>query len=88
MDLGRCIGRILFNQAADDPFSETSVYIESLIYSDGSVNGTVNHQIEIHTAVPDEDYHDWQNRCRSAGPVHNPFKVILKILTRKTSDGS
>ena len=36
---------------------------------------TSKHQLELHVAQPDQDYHDWQNRCRSVGPVFNPFKV-------------
>lgn len=71
-------GRIIFRQYADDPFSETMIYVESLVYSDGSLNSTTNHQFEIHSALPNEDYHDWQNRCRSVGSVYNPFKVSNK----------
>ena len=68
---------MFLRQAADDPQSETMVYIESLIYSDGNVNGTVNHQLEIHTNLPGVDFHDWQNRCNSTGAIYNPFKVSL-----------
>ena len=71
-------GRVMFRQAAEDPLSETMIYVESLIYSDGSLNGTVNHQLEVHNSVPDEDYHDWQMRCKSAGDIFNPFKVKPK----------
>lgn len=56
------------------------VYIESLIYSDGNVNGTINHQFEIHTNLPGVDFHDWQLRCQSTGAVYNPFKVDIKSL--------
>ena len=69
-------GRVIFRQLSDDPQSETLVYIESLIYSDGAYNETTNHQFEIHTLLPDEDYHGWQNRCQSTGPIFNPYKVI------------
>lgn len=73
-------GRIFLRQATEDPLSETMVYIESLIYSDGSVNSTINHQLEIHTNLPGVDFHDWQSRCQSTGTVYNPFKVEFKIL--------
>jgi len=52
------------------------VYVESLIYSDGNVNASFHHQFEVHDRIPDEDYHGWQNRCMSSGPVFNPFKVF------------
>ncbi|XP_046653346.1 uncharacterized protein LOC124344000 [Daphnia pulicaria] len=71
-------GRIFLRQASEDPLSETMVYIESLIYSDGNVNGTNNHQLEIHTNLPGVDFHDWQLRCQSTGSIYNPFKINEK----------
>lgn len=68
-------GRVFLRQASDDPLSETMVYIESLIYSDGAVNATINHQLEIHVNQPGIDFHDWQSRCASTGDMFNPFKV-------------
>ena len=72
------IGRVFLRQASEDPLSETMVYIESLIYSDGSVNSTNNHQLEIHTNLPGLDFHDWQSRCQSTGSIYNPFKVLYQ----------
>ncbi|KAK2722112.1 uncharacterized protein LOC136034475 [Artemia franciscana] len=68
-------GRIIFRQRSDDELSETSIFVESLLYSDGAMNDTFNHQFHVHNDIPNEDYHDWQERCKSAGPVYNPYSV-------------
>ena len=67
-------------QLEDDPLSETVVHVESLIYSDGSVNDTANHQLEIHVAAPDEDYHEWQNRYYYYYYIINLVIIIYLLL--------
>ncbi|CAG0905219.1 unnamed protein product, partial [Cyprideis torosa] len=68
------VGRIWFFQRAGLPLSETHVFIERLLYSDGSKETTKDHPWGIFTKTPGKDYYDWQNRCKSAGDILNPFK--------------
>ena len=44
------------------------------------MNDTFNHQFHVHNDIPNEDYHDWQERCKSAGPVYNPYSVSDILL--------
>ena len=40
-------GRVIFRQAQDEPFSDTTVFVESLLYSDGSKNDSRDHRYLI-----------------------------------------
>eukprot|EP00094_Tigriopus_californicus_P005910 TCALIF_05695-PA protein Name:"Similar to sodE Superoxide dismutase [Cu-Zn] 5 (Dictyostelium discoideum)" AED:0.01 eAED:0.01 QI:0/-1/0/1/-1/1/1/0/1143 len=71
-------GRIIFRQELEDPFSDTQVFVESLVYSDGSKNGTTDHPWHVHTAIPGKDYFNWTGRCLSAMDHFNPYDVSLE----------
>ena len=36
----------------DDPFEDTLIFVESLIYSDGSKNDTFDHKWHVHNNIP------------------------------------
>lgn len=69
-------GRIVFRQLANEEYADTVVIVESLLYSDGSVEAdSFRHNWTVNVHPPGKDYYDWQNRCVSAGPLYNPAKV-------------
>jgi Cu/Zn superoxide dismutase len=68
-------GKIIFRQEADDPFADTTVAVEGLVYSDGSKNDTFNHKWHVHVDVPGKDYFNWTGRCLSAKEHFNPYGV-------------
>ena len=70
-------GRILFRQPEDDPTEDTQIFVESLIYSDGSKNDTFDHKWHVHTNIPGRDFFNWTGRCLSAGGHYNPYKIDL-----------
>ncbi|KAF5278486.1 hypothetical protein FQA39_LY05975 [Lamprigera yunnana] len=70
------VSRILFRQARDEPWADTTVLLEYLIHADGSqINSTHEHQWAIHELPPGKDFYNWTARCVSCGSVYNPFKV-------------
>ncbi|XP_017091861.2 uncharacterized protein Rsod [Drosophila bipectinata] len=70
------VGRVIFRQAAEEPWQDTTMLFEYLIQADGSTqNTTFDHRWAIHSAAPGKDFYDWQQRCISAGPVFNPYRV-------------
>jgi len=70
------VGRVIFRQTAEQPWQDTTVLFEYLIQADGSTqNTTHDHRWAIHSNAPGKDFYDWQQRCISAGPVYNPFRV-------------
>jgi len=71
-------GRIIFRQAEEEPFSDTTVFVESLLYSDGSKNDTRDHRWHVHQLVPGKDFFNWTGRCLSAGGHYNPHQVSLE----------
>ncbi|OXA38086.1 uncharacterized protein LOC110862045 [Folsomia candida] len=78
------VGTMFFMQEANNPFSETNVFIDGLHYSDGSKNNTLDHPWGVHSGEINKDYYDWRNRCTSAGPQFNPYRVSTE--TRGYSD--
>ena len=40
----------------DDPFEDTLIFVESLIYSDGSKNDTFDHKWHVHNNIPGTVY--------------------------------
>ena len=71
-------GQIIFRQNADNPFDDTSIFVESLIYSDGTKNDTYDHKWHVHVETPGTDYYNWTGRCLSAGRHYNPYSVNLE----------
>ncbi|EDW39378.1 GL14064 [Drosophila persimilis] len=70
------VGRVIFRQPTEQPWQDTTVLFEYLIQADGSTqNTTFDHRWAIHSSAPGKDFYDWQQRCLSAGGIHNPFKV-------------
>ncbi len=70
-------GRVVFRQDASDPFADTTVFVESLLYSDGTKNHTRDHRWQVHLERPGRDYFNWTGRCLSAGDQYNPYRVSL-----------
>ncbi|RXG69330.1 Superoxide dismutase [Cu-Zn], partial [Armadillidium vulgare] len=69
------VGEIVMEQERDDPFSDTTVIVGPLLYSDGSHNDTSNHDWFINENIPNKDFYNWTQRCVSAGPHYNPYKI-------------
>lgn len=72
------VGRIIFRQARDQPWTDTTVIIETLVHGDGtSLNNTADHRWAVHVEPRGKDYYNWTGRCLSAGEIYNPYKVLL-----------
>ena len=65
-------------QDADDPFADTTVFVESLLYSDGTKNHTYDHRWQVHVEQPGRDYFNWTGRCLSTGDQYNPYRVATE----------
>ena len=72
------VGKIFFRQNANNPYDDTSIFVESLVYSDGSKNETIDHKWHVHVEVPGTDFYNWTGRCLSAGRHYNPYRVNLE----------
>lgn len=71
------VGRVIFRQPRDQPWTDTTIIVETLVHGDGtSVNNTANHRWAVHVEPRGKDYYNWTGRCLSAGPIYNPYKVI------------
>ena len=68
-------GRIVFRQDVKNPLADTSIYVEGLLYSDGSKNASEGHKWHIHEDVPGKDFFNWTGRCLSAGKHFNPYHI-------------
>ena len=68
-------GRIIFRQPQNDPYADTSIFVESLIYSDGSKNDSRDHKWHVHTNIPGRDFFNWTGRCLSSGGHFNPYQI-------------
>lgn len=71
-------GRIIFRQPENDEFEDTQIFVESLLYSDGSKNDTFDHKWHVHTNIPGRDFFNWTGRCLSAGGHFNPYNIDLE----------
>ncbi|KAJ4431919.1 hypothetical protein ANN_20526 [Periplaneta americana] len=72
------VGRIIFRQARDQPWTDTTVIVETLVHGDGtSLNNTADHRWAVHVEPRGTDYYNWTGRCLSAGPIYNPYKVTV-----------
>ncbi|KRT83375.1 hypothetical protein AMK59_3560, partial [Oryctes borbonicus] len=80
------VGRILFRQPLEEPWADTSVFIDYIVHADGStLNNSASHRWAIHSSPPGKDFYSWQNRCLSANEVYNPYKVDVRASN--PSDG-
>ncbi|XP_064602134.1 uncharacterized protein LOC135468049 [Liolophura sinensis] len=71
------IGSMYFQQPADDPMADTSIFLK-LNYGDGSFE-TVGHNWHIHVDPIGDDFDaDISLRCKSAKGHYNPFHVYLE----------
>lgn len=78
------VGRVLFRQPLDEPWTDTSIFVDYIVHADGSnLNNSAAHRWAIHTSPPGKDFYDWQNRCLSAGDIYNSYKVFMKFLSVK-----
>jgi len=73
-------GRVIFRQDISDPLADTAIYVEGLLYSDGSKNSSDGHKWHVHNDIPGKDFFNWTGRCNSAGNHYNPYH-----LTREPS---
>lgn len=72
------VGRIIFRQARDQPWTDTTVIIETLVHGDGtSLNNTADHRWAVHVEPRGKDYYNWTGRCLSAGEIYNPYKITF-----------
>ncbi|XP_070540963.1 LOW QUALITY PROTEIN: uncharacterized protein [Ptychodera flava] len=70
---GPIVGYMMLRQASDDPFSETSVFVN---LADGST-ATNSHNWHIHEDPVTDDFLSSTSRCSSAGPHYNPYAASL-----------
>jgi len=68
-------GRIIFRQEIDNPLADTMIYVEGLVYTDGTKNHTHDHRWHVHNQIPGKDYFNWTGRCLSAGGHFNPYRI-------------
>ena len=68
-------GRIIFRQELDNDQADTMVYVEGLVYTDGTKNFTRDHRWHVHNDIPGKDYFNWTGRCLSAGSHFNPYRI-------------
>lgn len=72
------VGRILFRQANEESWADTTVLFEYIIHADGAnTNNSAEHRWAIHEFPPGKDFYNWTGRCLSAGGIYNPYKVNL-----------
>lgn len=70
------VGRVIFRQPRDEPWSDTTIIVEYLIHADGAtVNNTDAHRWAIHSQPPGKDFYNWTARCQSAKEIFNPYRV-------------
>ncbi|XP_011497265.1 PREDICTED: uncharacterized protein LOC105361711 [Ceratosolen solmsi marchali] len=70
------VGKIIFRQPRNEPEMDTTIIIENLIHTDGSIlNDSFDHRWMIHDNPPGRDYYNWTARCMSTGAPFNPYKV-------------
>lgn len=70
------VGRILFRQPRDEPWTDTTIIVEYLIHADGSTQNTsADHRWSIHSDGIGKDFYNWTGRCLSTRDVYNPHKV-------------
>lgn len=51
--------------------------VESLVHADGTtLQNSDQHRWSVNTQSPGKDFYDWMDRCKSAGPIYDPHKVL------------
>lgn len=72
------VGRVLFRQPRDEPWTDTTILVEYLIHADGSTQNTsTDHRWAIHAEGIGKDFYNWTGRCLSTRDVYNPHKVFM-----------
>ena len=69
------VGKIVMRQNIDDPYADTSIYIE-MAFADGSAT-TTNHNWHVHTLATGNDHIASNGRCVGCAGHFNPFGVEL-----------
>ena len=64
-----------YYQDISDPLADTAIYVEGLLYSDGSKNSSDGHKWHVHNDIPGKDFFNWTGRCNSAGNHYNPYHL-------------
>lgn len=55
--------------------------VENLVHADGTtLKNSDQHRWSINTLPPGKDFYNWMDRCKSAGPIYDPYKVLILIL--------
>ncbi|XP_026804205.1 uncharacterized protein LOC113547860 [Rhopalosiphum maidis] len=76
------VGRIVFRQPIDIGATETIIIIESLVHADGTtLKDSDEHRWSINVQPPGKDFYNWMDRCKSAGPIYDPHKVVKNNMT-------
>lgn len=65
-------GEVLLRQDAQDPQSETAVYLKLDPFG---FNDTIQYKLVLHQRRPGRDFYNWTMRCVSAGDTYDPLKV-------------
>ncbi|XP_022094455.1 uncharacterized protein LOC110981293 isoform X2 [Acanthaster planci] len=69
------VGKIVMSQDINDPYADTSIYVE-MAYADGT-DTTTGHNWHIHTKAVANDYISKDRRCSSCAGHFNPFDADL-----------
>lgn len=55
--------------------------IEGLVHADGTtLKDSDQHRWSINIFPPGKDFYSWMDRCKSAGSIYDPHKVLLLIF--------
>ncbi|XP_050440615.1 uncharacterized protein LOC126845769 [Adelges cooleyi] len=80
------VGRIIFRQPVDIGALETIVIVENLVHADGTtLKNSDQHRWSVNTNPPGKDFYNWQERCKSAGAIYDPHKVVKNNMTSMCS---
>lgn len=67
------VGKIYFQQLANDPHSGTSVLVE--VYNPNSERDSEGHNWMIHLKPAMADFYNWSQRCQSSGEIYDPLQA-------------
>lgn len=73
------VGRISFQQLANDPHSETGVLVE--VYNPNSERGSEGHNWMVHLKPAMADFYNWSQRCESSGEVYDPLQSSIGLAS-------
>lgn len=77
------VGRVYFQQLANDPSSETSVLVE--VYNPNSERDSENHNWALHLRPAMADFYNWSERCASVGEIYDPLGTLVTGASNSTT---